>query len=251
MGIIAAGMTDIGQMRKNNEDFLLIDRKSRIFIIADGMGGHNGGEIASQMAVNCSHDFFLSKAENLPDENVRSVLIQTVKSANHSIYQKAQENSELTGMGTTIVFALFWKSQLYVANVGDSRAYMINNGLLYQLTRDHSLVQEKINLGIYTRDQGVLDKMKNVLVRTVGYEPNIDVDIFTYQVCKDDIFFFCTDGLHARVSDEEIVSIVNQFIPRPAKSKEADLEAAVNALITRANMNGGHDNVSLIMTVAK
>ena len=128
---------------------------------------------------------------------------------------------------------------------------MINNKKIFQLTRDHSLVQEKLNYGVYTREQAALDPQKNVLVRTVGFEDDVDADIFTYKVVKNDIFLCCSDGLHGKVSDEDIVYIINKLIPDPAVATQEVADRVIETLINLANENGGQDNITAILIIAQ
>lgn len=154
-------------------------------------------------------------------------------------------------MGTTIVSLYFRGQNSYIGNVGDSRAYLVNSKKIYQLSRDHSLVQEKLNYGVYNREQAALDPQKNVLVRTVGFEDDVDVDVFTYKVVKNDIFILCSDGLHGKVSDEDMLYIINEVIPNPATATEAAAKTVVDRLIKLANDNGGQDNITVIIVIAQ
>ena len=172
MGIISSGSTDIGRKRKTNQDSFYVSKELKLFIVADGMGGHNGGDIASQMAVKVMPEFTKS---NLADEPL-TLISNSIKHANTSIKKYGETHPELVGMGTTIVSLYFKGQNLYVGNVGDSRAYLINNQKIFQLSKDHSLVQEKLNYGVYNREQAALDPQKNVLVRTVGFDDDVDVD---------------------------------------------------------------------------
>jgi protein phosphatase len=149
---------------------------------------------------------------------------------NHSILTKANENPDLHGMGTTVSAIYFANQQLVIGNVGDSRVYMINNHRIYQMTRDHSFVQEKLNMGIYTREEAVADPQKNVLVRSVGFEADINVDVFNYRISKNDMFMICSDGLHGKVSDGDILHIIQKNITDPATCQISDVEAAVREL---------------------
>ncbi len=124
---------------------------------------------------------------------------------------------------------------------------MISKKKIYQMTRDHSLVQEKLNMGLYDREGAKADPQKNVLIRTVGFEPEIQVDVYSYKVSRNDLFLICSDGLHGKVSDEDILYIVNKHIPEPALAIQDDLDSAVSELITQANANGGQDNISVII----
>ncbi|MBF0205696.1 MAG: Stp1/IreP family PP2C-type Ser/Thr phosphatase [Oligoflexia bacterium] len=248
MGILVSGKSDIGLVRKNNQDSIYLDPSIHLYVVADGMGGHSGGEIASSMAVESIPKFIASNRNRLgPSELVEGA----VKFANQNIFQFAEENLALKGMGTTVVLLYFAGSNLYIANVGDSRAYLINRGNLFQLSRDHSLVQEKINFGLYTREDAAKDRMKNVLVRAVGHEEKVDVDVFTYRILKNDLFFICSDGLHGKVSDRDILYIVEKNIIDPGCASKQDIEQTVSSLVKQANLNGGQDNISVIMSIAQ
>ncbi|MBF0299955.1 MAG: Stp1/IreP family PP2C-type Ser/Thr phosphatase [Oligoflexia bacterium] len=248
MGIIISGDTNLGLVRKNNEDSIFINKELNLYIIADGMGGHNGGEIASQMVVKLVPQFIKSNISTLKTEEL---LRNSIKFANQQIHQHAKGNPLLQGMGTTTVLLFIKDSHLFIANVGDSRAYLVNKGLLFQLSKDHSLVQEKINLGIYTRADGQKDKMKNVLVRAVGHEPNVDIDIFRYKINKNDIFLISSDGLHGKVSDHDIIFIINQTIPDLSTADQNQANTTIKKLIEQANKNGGQDNISTILVLAQ
>ena len=247
MGLIASGNTDIGRKRKTNQDSFYMGNALKLFVVADGMGGHNGGDIASQMAVKVLPDYVLKNIEMEP------VLLLTgsMKETNRSIKHFGETHSELSGMGTTIVSFLFKGHNIYVGNIGDSRGYLINQKKIFQLTRDHSLVQEKLNYGVYDREQAALDPQKNVLVRTVGFEDDVEVDVFVYKVIKNDIFLSCSDGLHGKVSDEDILYLINKHIPVPATAKQKDADDVIQALIGMANENGGQDNITAIIVIAQ
>ena len=247
MGIVCAGATDIGRKRKSNQDSICLDHAHHFFAVADGMGGHNGGDIASQLSVKVMPEFFKNNS-GLEPQTLMKNMIQEV---NASIMKKAEENPELHGMGTTVSAVLFAGPQLVIGNVGDSRVYMINNHHIYQMTRDHSFVQEKLNMGIYTREEAVKDPQKNVLVRSVGFEPDVQVDVFQYRICKNDIFLICSDGLHGKVSDGDILHIVQRNISDPSRCQMADVEKTVKELIQQANDNGGQDNISVIIAIAQ
>jgi len=248
MGIICAGATDIGRKRKTNQDSICLDHAHHFFAVADGMGGHNGGDIASQMSVKVMPEFIQKHAATMEPEKMMKLMIQEV---NRAILKKAEENPELHGMGTTVSAIQFNGPQLVIGNVGDSRVYMINNRNIFQLTRDHSFVQEKLNMGFYSREEAVKDPQKNVLVRSVGFEADINVDVFHYRICKNDMFLICSDGLHGKVSDADILHIVQRNISDPSRCQLADVERTVKELIHQANENGGQDNISVILAVAQ
>jgi protein phosphatase len=218
-------------------------------VVADGMGGHQGGDIASQITVKIFSDFFSELPLN-SEEKIKIVL-KSIKKANEIIYQKSQNDQTLSGMGTTVTSLVIEKKKAYVSNVGDSRVYLINNKNIYQLTKDHSLVQEKINLGIYSREEACYDRMKNVLVKTLGFEDRLEVDVFEYNVHKDDMFLLCSDGLYGKVFEEDILDIINHFIPNPSQATQKQLDQAVSSLIEKANLYGGNDNISVILAVAQ
>ncbi len=248
MAIIAAGATDIGQKRKSNQDSICLYPERHFFAVADGMGGHNGGDIASQMSVKIFPEFIEKNINNLDSAQI---LEHSIKYVNRAIYEHGQQNEELKGMGTTITCVMFDGASIKVGNIGDSRTYLISKNKLYQVTRDHSLVQEKLNIGLYDREGAKNDPQKNVLVRTVGFEPEVDVDVYHYKVARNDMFLLCSDGLHGKVSDEDIIYIVNQYLADPQNATKENIEQAVKALIDQANANGGQDNISVIIALAK
>lgn len=247
MGILSAGASDVGRKRKTNQDSICLANEHYFYAVADGMGGHNGGDIASQLSVKVIPEFLEKNPASEPQALMKNVILEV----NRAILKKAEERPELQGMGTTLSAIYFQGQTLVIGNVGDSRVYMINNNKIYQMTRDHSFVQEKLNLGIYSRDEAVKDPQKNVLVRSVGFEADINVDVFNYRVCKNDVFMICSDGLHGKVSDGDILQIIQQNINDPATCTIKDVEGAVTELIQQANDNGGQDNISVIIAVAQ
>lgn len=247
MGILCAGASDIGRKRKTNQDSICVAHDYHLYAVADGMGGHNGGDIASQLSVQIMPEFFKAHQGDEPHALMKNMILKI----NQSIFDKAKEQPELQGMGTTVSAMYFAGPQLFIANVGDSRVYLVNNNHIFQLTRDHSFVQEKLNMGIYTREEAVKDPQKNVLVRSVGFEPDLLVDVFNYRICKNDIFMICSDGLHGKVSDSDILHLIHKNISDPARCTQAQVETAVNELIAQANQNGGQDNISVILAVAQ
>ncbi|MBF0315772.1 MAG: Stp1/IreP family PP2C-type Ser/Thr phosphatase [Oligoflexia bacterium] len=248
MGILSIGKTDIGRVRKNNQDAIYLNHQVHLYLVADGMGGHSGGEIASSIAVESISKYFMSNVNKLAPEEL---LKNAIKFANQSIFQYSKNSPALRGMGTTACLLFFSGSNLYVANVGDSRAYLINRGYLYQLSKDHSLVQEKINLGIYTREEAAKDRQKNVLVRAVGHEERVEIDVFNYRVSRNDMFIICSDGLHGKVSDRDLLYLASKQIADPAVASKEQIEALALKLIEQANCNGGQDNISVIVSVAQ
>ena len=254
MGIISTGKTDIGLVRKTNQDSIYLSENLNLFLVADGMGGHNGGDIASALAVDKVPTFV---EEYKSDRNPHDFLSKAIQSANTAIFQKGLEDEKLKGMGTTAVAAYFAGEQLYLANVGDSRAYLFNRGNLYQLTVDHSLIQEKLTLAVmsgsinYDREAAKLDPKHNVITRTVGFEENVNVDTFEYQVSKNDLFLLCSDGLCGKVSDEQINRILTESLGDLKTLTEERMSGAVDELIEEAKRQGGNDNISVILLFAK
>lgn len=247
MGLISAGICDIGLKRKTNQDSIYMNPEKNIFIVADGMGGHNGGDIASALAVKHMPEFLLENEQMEAEE----LLKQGIACANQKIKERGKQDPMLKGMGTTVVSMLFRETSLFIANVGDSRSYLINRHHIYQLSKDHSLVQEKLNIGFYNREQAAKDPQKNVLVRTVGFEEEVEIDVFRYKVSKNDIFIICSDGLHGKVSDADILYLVNQNIPDPAQTTPEAVSRTAQNLVDQANKNGGQDNISVIIVVAQ
>jgi len=247
MALISAGSTDIGLKRKTNQDALYLSDELKLYMVADGMGGHNGGDIASQMAVTKFPHEFIKNTHLPPTEQIKTSFINT----NQAIKSYANQHPELIGMGTTIVNLYFDGPTLYIGNIGDSRAYLFSQQKIYQLTRDHSLVQEKLNYGVYNREQALLDQQKNVLVKTVGFEDHTTPDIFNYKIIKHDLFLICSDGLHGKVSDEDILFLSKECLRDPATATKENLQNFVAQLIELANSNGGQDNITAIAVLAR
>ncbi len=247
MGLLSAGLTDIGRVRTSNQDAIYLNSEKHIFIVADGMGGHRGGDIASSVAVEETSRYLLEHYSEEPAKIQKDAIEQ----AHLAIRKRSEEEQKLAGMGTTIVGQLFRDSYLHIANVGDSRLYLIHKKKLYLLTCDHNLIQEKLNLGFYNREQAAQDIHKNVLVRAVGFEEEVNIDLYSYQVHRNDIFLSCSDGLHGQVSDPDILHIVNSSLPRPEDATEEQLMQTVHELVDQANQNGGKDNVSVVGVIAQ
>ncbi|MBQ3932420.1 MAG: Stp1/IreP family PP2C-type Ser/Thr phosphatase [Lachnospiraceae bacterium] len=234
----AYAKTDIGAMRKTNQDYIFCSMKPvgslpNLFIVADGMGGHKAGDLASRYTV----EEFLNVVEASESENPISIIEEAVRKSNIALINKSKESIDYEGMGTTLVVATFIRNSLYIANVGDSRLYCINNDI-QQITRDHSLVEEMINLGELDRKNARTHENKNIITRAVGVDSEVVADFFEVDYSKDDIILMCSDGLSNMIDDEDIKRIINE---------STDLEAACNMLIETANANGGRDNISVIL----
>jgi serine/threonine protein phosphatase PrpC len=243
--ITFAKLTDVGRHRGHNEDY--VDafsppdpdqrrQKGRLFIVADGMGGHQAGEVASKSAVQTvSHEYYAD-----PDPNVAASLVRAVKKANALIHQRAQEAISQAGMGTTLIAAVVRGDELLLANVGDSRAYLLRNGSLKQVTRDHSFVEEQIRAGILTREEARSHPQRNVITRALGAKPEVDVDTYGGTLTPGDTLLLCTDGLSEPVRDEDIARVLKRHAP----------QEAVSRLIALANEGGGSDNVTALVVRA-
>lgn len=237
-----AQLTDVGRRREHNEDNMayvipkdaqVMTKKGALFIVADGMGGHAAGEVASEIAVDTVSNAYYQD----DSEDVAASLLQAIKRANALIHQRAAENMLRSGMGTTCVAAVLRGNMAYIANVGDSRAYFMRNGQVKQVSQDHSWVAEQVRAGLLTDDQARTHAQRNVITRCLGTQADVDIDIFTEELLEGDSFVLCTDGLSGLVSDDEIRRIVNQYVP----------QESVYHLIEQANNNGGPDNITAIV----
>ena len=247
MQIKSYGQSDIGKRREKNEDSFLVNDERQIYVIADGMGGHLGGEFASGLAVKTIEEVVktmeddpeatLPEGEEVKPGDYAGILRFAVKMASHRIFEKAQEDSKLHGMGTTSVALIFRKNKAYIANVGDSRVYQIRKSKIRQITKDHSLVSEQIRAGLITADDSRAQRLKNIITRSVGFQDDVDSDIDIRVVRKGDRYLLCSDGLSNMVKDGEIRDIV----------LNNDLEAAAKHLIDIANERGGDDNITIII----
>ena len=230
-------LSDIGNLRKVNEDFLgyYKDDYKKIYIMADGMGGHNAGEVASKLAVNSSLDFIKACSEI---NNPREILTKAIMHSNKEIYNLSCSDASLVGMGTTMTACLIVGKTLLVANIGDSCCYVINNIGITKITKDHSLVQELIDDGSITEAEARYHPNKNVVTRALGTSSNVDIDI--YELSVENIFkiILCTDGLTNEVNAEEI----HEFILKWKNNKEA-----CEKLVELAKERKGRDNISVMI----
>ena len=233
MRFIAHGKTDKGLVRKENEDAFCIEKDLGLLAIADGMGGHASGEVASRMAIEILRESLRKEGEVLPDR-----LNSGVKLANRTIYEAAQSQSQLNGMGTTLTALQLNGNRLSIAHVGDSRAYLIRGGVIEQITDDHTIVSEQVARGIMTREEAARSEMRNILSRALGIAPEVDVDLEELTVSEDDKLVLCSDGLSELVSEDEILLEV-QSDNRP--------EVICNELVNLANQRGGADNITVIV----
>jgi len=229
-------LTNIGLVRKANEDNFLADKNRGLFVVADGMGGHEAGELASGIAIK-TIDTFLTSEIIAAKKN--SGLCQAIQKANELIYHESKINHSCSGMGTTVTAALFIDNILYVAHIGDSRAYLIRNNSIQLLTKDHSLVAELLRQGELTESEAYQHPHRNILTRALGTERDVEIDLAQFNIKSGDLILLCTDGLYNLVTDEEILQEVNQ--------NSSDLKRSVNQLVKIALERGGADNITVVL----
>ncbi|MBR3833674.1 MAG: Stp1/IreP family PP2C-type Ser/Thr phosphatase [Lachnospiraceae bacterium] len=234
----SSGITDTGSKRKNNQDSIFFSDEPvgslpNLYIVADGMGGHRAGDKASRMAIDITVEFI--KKSTI--ENPIAILKRAMIYANNEIYKSANKDPDLVGMGTTMVAAVALDGKLYVANVGDSRLYVVNNDIR-QITMDHSLVEEMIRSGELERKKGRNHPEKNIITKAMGSRDEVVPDFFEIDMEPDDKYVLCSDGLSNMVEDDEIRDIVVDY---------KDIKDAARALVDRANYYGGSDNISVVI----
>lgn len=234
--------TDTGRVRSINQDYIFaserpVGKLPNLFVVADGMGGHNAGDRASSYAVEVLVQSIRRSRERNPLKNIR----QAIEKANSRVLNEANSAEAYRGMGTTIVAATIVRNTLYVANVGDSRLYIIGEHIR-QITRDHSLVEEMVRSGNLTREEARCHPDKNIITRAVGVRPTVAIDFFDVKLRKEDIILICSDGLSNMVEDEQIEQIVK---------KEKNLRAVGERLVETANQNGGYDNISVLLAATE
>ncbi|MEK6580554.1 MAG: Stp1/IreP family PP2C-type Ser/Thr phosphatase [Bdellovibrionota bacterium] len=241
MELRAGFATDIGKRRTQNQDSFAALPEFGLFVVADGMGGHRGGEIASAMVTETVPKF-VKEATSHKGWNPRVVLVEAIQAANAAIYERGRTHAELQGMGTTTTALIFNGNTLTIGHVGDSRCYFFRPHMLWQATRDHSLVAERLRAGLITREEAKMDRMKNIITRSVGFEPSLNVEIYDMELNPGDAFLVCSDGLSGLIDDPTMLKIVENKL-YGAK----DPNSAVKTLIDAANSNGGDDNITAIL----
>ncbi|HEY7834233.1 MAG TPA: Stp1/IreP family PP2C-type Ser/Thr phosphatase [Ktedonobacterales bacterium] len=242
----AATLTDVGKRRERNQDNVteyvpddpdLLAERGALFVVADGMGGHAAGEIASQIAVETIREqYFLQR-----DEDIITALARAIEAANNAIFDHAREHQAHGGMGTTCVLVVLAGGRAYFANIGDSRAYLLREGEFRQVTRDHSWVAEQVRAGILTEEQARTHPHRNVITRSLGTQPEITADLFIEIIHEGDRVLLCSDGLHGYVTEDDIQRVVTEQVP----------EDGVQRLIDMANANGGPDNITAVIVELK
>jgi PPM family protein phosphatase len=249
--IVSGGVSDVGRVRTNNEDSFRIVEPLNLFILSDGMGGEAHGEVASALAVETVEKFCSNPDEGKEDSGATlhgtasdnwapqtKTLQKAVFQANYAIHQSAQKHPEQRGMGATLTTGWLNGTKLSIAHVGDSRAYLLRTGTLQQLTNDHSLVAEQVRRGILTPQQAEESEMQSVLLRALGANPEVDVEVDEVDLMPRDVVLFCSDGLTRMVTEPEIAGKLQS---------ETDPAAGAQKLVDLANERGGLDNVTVIV----
>ena len=235
--ILLCGKTDAGLLRDHNEDSIGSNENIALAVLADGMGGHRGGEMASAMTVSTILESITEKT--IKNSTVRKLMYNAIIHANKSVYDSSKTNPQYRGMGTTVVAIVFYDNHFTVAHVGDSRLYRLRNNQLEQITRDHSFVQEQIDLGLHTAEQARNSPHKNLITRAIGIDDDVQVDIQEDTAMQDDIYLLCSDGVNDMLEDEVIKKILID--------NSCDLENASSEIIRLANESGGKDNISVLL----
>jgi serine/threonine protein phosphatase PrpC len=247
--IISSGKTNVGLVRERNEDSLSVEDSLGLYIVADGMGGHQAGDVASRVAVEMINKSFrrwakeeviVDKVFGYPDHSLTrtgNYVLGSIRLANRVVYELATENEKYYGMGTTIAVLAVTPTLVIAANVGDSRIYMVRNGQIEQLSKDHTVVAEQIEMGMLTAEEASSTHLKHVLTKNLGSTEDVDADVFEVESGNNDRFILCSDGLTDLVSEREILE----------KSQEEDNPRKLcNQLIAKALERGGHDNTSVV-----
>lgn len=231
-------ITDVGMVRQVNQDYVFTTGKplgilQNLFVVADGMGGHQAGDYASK----CTVEVMIKEIAKSEGEDIERVLVKAIKAANREIIKEASGDEHLKGMGTTVVATTVKEQMLYFANVGDSRLYLINQGI-QQLSKDHSLVEEMVRLGGIKPEEAKHHPDKNIITRAIGAKADVDVDFYEHRLKRGDIILMCTDGLSNMVEDEELFHIVQG---------SRDIVEAGEMLVEAAKENGGTDNIGVVL----
>lgn len=237
----AFALTNIGIRRNTNQDYAYVSEQNvgnlpNILIVADGMGGHKAGEVASEQAVNA----VLESIKQNESKDKITIIEEAISKANEKVLNMATSDEKFKGMGTTLVVATLENNVLYVANVGDSRLYLIDNDDIRQITRDHSLVQEMVSLGELDKESARTHARKNVITRAIGVNEKIIADFFEADISENTKILLCSDGLSNMVEDSQISDIVKEYAGKT-------LEDTVRKLIDIANENGGLDNIAVVL----
>lgn len=239
-----ATATHAGMVRSHNEDSIAADAESGLAVLADGMGGYNAGEVASGIAValiSTEMKEAIAKRNSgvAGDADAEALIAEYAAKANAAIFEAAEREPQYSGMGTTLVMAMWYDNRMAVGHIGDSRLYRLRGETFEQITRDHSLLQEQIDSGMISKADARFSQNKNLVTRAVGIEPRVETEIHAYAVEVGDVYLLCSDGLSDMVPDEEIQLTL--------ASLQANLPLAAEQLVQQANDNGGRDNISVIL----
>jgi serine/threonine protein phosphatase PrpC len=237
MKVRSCAISDVGRKRQKNEDSYLINGELNLFIVADGMGGHAGGEFASRIAITTIEDRFSENANGNSNKENKDVIKTSIHDASAKIIEKAEEDQSLKGMGTTVICLNIHDKKSIIGHVGDSRGYLFRDGILEQLTEDHSLVNEQIKSGLITEEEAKHHAFKNIITRSVGVTAQVEVDIVEKKVKNGDFLVLCTDGLSNLIEQSEMEHELREHEPIIAAKRLVDL----------ANSRGGDDNITLII----
>lgn len=231
--------TDKGKMRSNNEDACYVMPNDKIFLVADGVGGSNSGEIASRTVVTGVVDFVNKNpiSEMETEKDIKEYFDSCVKSVNTAVFESSQKYQQNYGMATTLVIVYIRNNKMYAVNVGDSRAYILRGKRITQITEDHTYVNSLLKAGILTEKEARCHENKNMITKAVGAEPSIEPDFFVTSIAEGDVVILCTDGLYGELSNEEMIMKVNQNNTMGETCAE---------LVKLANLNGGNDNITVI-----
>ena len=234
---------DTGRARQNNEDSVAVDATAQLAVLADGMGGYNAGEVASQMLTSFISvelgRWLVEAGSRATDAEVRRAMDVCVENANRSILAAARTHAQYAGMGTTLVLAVFRERHLLLGHVGDSRCYRWRDGRLHRLTRDHSLLQEQLDAGLITPEQAAFSLNRNLVTRAVGVEEEVQLETHQHEIAGGDLYLLCSDGLSDMIDDVGITRLV--------QAGGESLHEIAHTLVTAANDAGGRDNISLVL----
>ena len=237
--ITSYAKTDVGKVRENNEDSIYIsDTEIPLYILADGMGGYNGGEIASKLAVESTKEYIVKNFKNTEKnkESICELINNSIEYANSKIYEKSVQDENLQGMGTTIEVCLIYNNRAFIGHIGDSRMYRIRKDFMRKLTQDHSYVQKLVKEGTITNEQAVHHPQKNMLMKALGCSAYVEPDLMIRNFIKEDILIMATDGLTNLVDKEEIF-----------QEARKNIDIATRELVSKANDNGGTDNITIVI----
>lgn len=239
--IKAYARTDKGNVRENNEDYFYISNsldEVQLYILADGMGGYNGGEIASKLAVQTAKNYIENNFKDIEKDkdSIIQLLASSMEYANMVVYEKSKEAPELQGMGTTLEICLIYNNKAYIGHIGDSRIYRVRKQFIRKLTQDHSYVQKLVKEGTITKEQAEHHPQKNMLMKALGCNAFVEPDVMVKGFLKDDILVMCSDGLSNMVAQDDIYKMASK-----------DIEQATIELVNKANENGGFDNITVVI----